>query len=282
MAFGHENLGSRDVVCGSLAQFFVKINAKKTLRVNQIVALNKLVNRLIGCNIWNKLVAIYPFVGGTADLHSYNIKDITKYKITWSGALVHSWSGVTGAGGYGTTGIPMGMFSPTNIHLSAYNATKYSQVNAGGRLIGHHSTFGFKYLKDTAAQELNLNNGTDKMTGYVFGEFGLLAGYGYTPTEILNLNLDVLGLMVGNNSSECYLEGNLFGNHGPLVYDRIYPACDKQIILLGNRYYGSVLSASTANLRFASVGYGLTTWEIKRFSEAVSEFQTTLLRNPCN
>jgi len=260
--------------------FFTKIDAKKNLRVNEITALQNLVKRLEGIGIWNKFVAIYPFVGGTADLHSYNIKNIEKYKISWSGSITHSCDGITGNGGYGATGIVIGLFDPTNIHLSAYNATKYSQANNGGRLIGHHSTFGFKYLKDTAAQELNLNNGEDKLTGYVYGEFGLLSGYGYTAPEILNSHLDVLGLMVGNNSSECYLEGNLFGEIGPLVYDRIYSVCDKQIILLGNRYYGSVLSGSNANLRFASVGFGLTQQEVVLFTRAVSDFQKSLYRNP--
>jgi hypothetical protein len=125
------------------------------------------------------------------------------------------------------------------------------------------------------------------MVGYVFGEYGWLAGYGYTLDQVVKSQntpsqIDGLGLMIGINSSKCFLQGQSFGTQGSLLCQRLYSTCSQPIILLGNRYAGAVSSASNANLRFASVGYGLEDWQVARFTEIVNSFQTTLYRNACN
>ncbi len=244
-----------------------------------MVAINFLADALVGANLWDKFIAVYPFVGRSANSNSFNLIDVNKYRITWYGSVIHNFSGVVGNGGYGNTGILIGNFDPLNIHLSAYNGTRLQNANSGGRLIGHHSSVSFKFLKDTAAQELNLNNGNQKLVGYVYGELGLLSAYGYELSDAIANNISALGLMVGNNSSECYLNNQLFGRDFGLQHDRIYKECDKPIILLGNRFFGGVLSGSNANIRFASIGFGFLRHEIQLLTEIVSEYQTILYRN---
>lgn len=74
-----------------------------------IDALNDFATTLKGANIWNKMDAIYPFVGGNATAHSKNLKADT-YNLTYPVALTHgdgvTTHGIIGNGsGYALTGI---------------------------------------------------------------------------------------------------------------------------------------------------------------------------------
>lgn len=63
-------------------------------------AINTLVNDLIGYGIWDKIFAIYPFVGGTATTHKFNLKDPrdldVAFRLIFNGGVTHNASGVTG------------------------------------------------------------------------------------------------------------------------------------------------------------------------------------------
>ena len=70
--------------------------------------MNDLVVGLKNDGIWDKMKIIYPFVGGTATTHSYNLKNTSQYQITWSTGVTHTSDGVDGANsgtGYGDTGV---------------------------------------------------------------------------------------------------------------------------------------------------------------------------------
>lgn len=73
----------------------------------QIAAVNRFVLMLKELGLWQKLVACYPFVGGTAAAHAQNLMSAS-YVISWFGGLTHSDLGVKGNGstGYGDTGVP--------------------------------------------------------------------------------------------------------------------------------------------------------------------------------
>jgi len=91
-------------------------------------AVYTLVNDLNGYGLWSKMKAIYPMVGGNATAHSYNLKDTTKFQITWYGGLTHDSNGVTGNGsnGFGrlnTTTISGILGSPTNFGFGSYITT---------------------------------------------------------------------------------------------------------------------------------------------------------------
>lgn len=69
-------------------------------------AINELVLQLKNAGVWTSLLALYPYVGGTAAAHSHNLLS-SSYQITWSGAVTHNANGITGDGstGYGNTGL---------------------------------------------------------------------------------------------------------------------------------------------------------------------------------
>ena len=71
-----------------------------------IDAISELVFNLKSNNLWGKIYAIYPFVGGSASSHSYNLKNTAQFQITWGGGVTHNANGITGNGttGFGLTG----------------------------------------------------------------------------------------------------------------------------------------------------------------------------------
>lgn len=82
------------------------ITATGITNTTQINAINQLVIDIKAVTgLWDKMKVIYPFVGGTANSHKYNLKDTSAYAITWGGIVVHDSTGIKGNGtsGYGDT-----------------------------------------------------------------------------------------------------------------------------------------------------------------------------------
>jgi hypothetical protein len=61
------------------------ITAANITNTTQIEAIYTMVGKLYQFDLWPKLKAIYPMVGGTASSHSYNLKNVTKYQLTFGG-----------------------------------------------------------------------------------------------------------------------------------------------------------------------------------------------------
>jgi hypothetical protein len=73
----------------------------------QAVAINTLVLGLKANNLWTKMVAIYPFVGGSAYTHRFNLKNTSLYPMSFAGGINHTSLGVvtTATNATATTGI---------------------------------------------------------------------------------------------------------------------------------------------------------------------------------
>ena len=98
--------------------FFVRSGITNNTQKN---AVNNLVLSLKSANIWTKMRALYPFVGGTASTHAQNLKS-TSYTVTWDGA-VHNANGITGNGNANNTGLLLSSTTPGSIAYGAYNKT---------------------------------------------------------------------------------------------------------------------------------------------------------------
>ncbi|NBP13490.1 hypothetical protein EBU95_03710, partial [bacterium] len=87
------------------AQIF--ISAASITDNTQKQAVDNLTISLKNNNLWSKMTAIYPFVGGTALSHSFNLKNPSQYQITWNGTVAHDQYGFQGDGstGYGNTNL---------------------------------------------------------------------------------------------------------------------------------------------------------------------------------
>ena len=84
-------------------------------------AVNTLVVDLKGYSIWTKMKALYPFVGGTASQHKFNLKNPldtdAAFRLVFNGGITHSSNGVKGNGtnGYYQTFLnPLTVFSPAS------------------------------------------------------------------------------------------------------------------------------------------------------------------------
>jgi hypothetical protein len=110
---GRARVGVRVVVGPSApsvdadAQAF--ITAAGITNPTQQTAINTLVVDLKGYGIWTKMKALYPFVGGTASAHKFNLKDPrdldAAFRLVFSGGVTHGSTGITfnGINGYADT-----------------------------------------------------------------------------------------------------------------------------------------------------------------------------------
>jgi hypothetical protein len=168
------------VAIDSDAQAF--ITAASITNTTQKNALDTLVKGLKSANLWSKMKAIYPMVGGTASSHSYNLKNPAQFQITWSGGLTHSSTGVlpNGTNGYGNTAFnPSTNLSINSAHHSFYFRTNRSisgargigvNVSTSSRMILYDYSYNLGWINDIfddSASRLIINTGNS--TGYVIG-----------------------------------------------------------------------------------------------------------------
>ena len=99
-------------------------------------AINTLVIDLKGYNLWNKMIAIYPFVGGTSTTHKYNLKNPVDtdaaFRLVFNGGWTHSSNGILGNGtnSYANTKLGMNILPQDNAHM-----TIYSRTNSTGNIV---------------------------------------------------------------------------------------------------------------------------------------------------
>lgn len=96
-------------------------------------AVDILVTDLKGYGIWDKMKAIYPFVGGTPTTHKFNLKDSrdldAAFRLAFSGGWTHSSNGATPnkINGFANTFvIPSINLTNDSTHLSFYSRTNIS------------------------------------------------------------------------------------------------------------------------------------------------------------
>ena len=95
---------------------------------------------------WDAYKAIYPLVGGTADRHKWNLKDLrdddAAYRVVWTN-VTHSATGMTGAaGGWGDTKYTgptnsLGMYVQGEASTSDYGMGHLNASNTGKRQMIH-------------------------------------------------------------------------------------------------------------------------------------------------
>jgi hypothetical protein len=228
-------------------------------------AVNQLVLDLKTASIWSKMSAIYPFVGGDATKHSYNLKATGSHQITWNGTVTHDSNGITGNGstGYGSTVTGTSTITSVNDnHLSFYSRS----VGAGGQTqmeIGSYGVIGQDiYTASRYSSNSYMINGvgaSEKLTATSNGSgFYVMTRRSSTDLEQYR-NATSIHTYTGSNSG-----ASLSAN---------------PIVILATKASSAALFYSTKNLAFASIGNGLTAGEVSSFNTAVQAFQTTLSRN---
>ena len=230
-------------------------------------AITTLVSQLKGYGIWTKMKALYPFVGGTASTHKWNLKDPrdldAAFRLTFNGGWTHS---STGAKPNGSTGWVTTYFNPitqlttpSSNHLATYLRTNIDEFSVD---MGSFANPGVGY-----DIESRISN-----TSYNFN--------GVTATYISFPNTDSRGFYVNTRNSsilhKVFVSGTLKGSNTSTFY-----GLPNTNIALATRYNvstGLPETYSSKEQAFASIGDGLSDAEAANFYTAVQAYQTTLGR----
>lgn len=240
----------------------VFVTAAALTDTTQIQAVNKLVTDLKGYGLWGKMKAIYPFVGGTAASHKFNLKDPRDvdgaFRLVFSGGMTHNSNGITGNGTdayFDTIYNVQTQASLNNMSLSAY-----SRTNLARSLDVFFSTVD----GNTNAIYLNPRNVNNEMR----------AKLNSTTDETLTTSISSsLGLYILNRTSSTQVK--IYNNTTTYTYTSNSTATQNSN-LYGLRFQTS--GYSQRNMCFMHIGDGLTDTEAANLYTAVQTFQTTLGR----
>jgi hypothetical protein len=233
----------------------------------QANAINQLVVDLKGYNIWTKMKALYPFVGGTAAQHKWNLKDPrdldAAFRLVFNGGWTHSANGAlpNGTNAYADTFfVPFTHLGVNSNSLGYYSGSNLSETNADPCNMGafYLSTQAMTLLKSNVTLASRLNGALISYSTTTMRGFFSASKQSSTLTDIY-LN----GSQVGTGNSG-----------GTLPINKVLLA-NISIDIGSNPYSGYVKN----DFRFAYLSDGLTDTEAANYYTAVQTFQTTLGRN---
>ena len=235
----------------------------------QISAVTQLVTDLKTYGLWSKMKAIYPFVGGTANAHKFNLKDPldsnASFRLSFIGGWVHSATGAkpNGTNGYADTfltQIEAGGYS--DIHLSYYSRTnnvaaaQMVEMGRGSGLVSNSYTNAY----------FRLSTGTSTNGGNI-GSRAATAASTNSIGHVINTATAA--------SSKGYKNGALFATQ---TATQLGTAQAINIYIGSQGNHVSATEFSDRECAFSSIGGSLTDTEAANFYTAVQAFQTTLGR----
>lgn len=231
----------------------------------QISALNTLVVDMKAASIWTKMKAVYPFVGGTASTHKWNLKDPRDldeaFRLTFSGGWTHASTGAlpNGSNGFADTKLsPLSVLQQNNNSIGYYNINSTALVNTYNG-VGNPNWF-----------IIGTGDSTNRRIDYWAN-----AASGLTST---NTNA-ILGMAVGTrtsvNTSTIYRNGAFNGSYP--VNSQSLPSSAFYIGAI-NSGTGSTINYNNFGLAFFHISDGLTDTEAANFYTLVQNFNTTLNR----
>jgi hypothetical protein len=242
------------------------ITAAGITDATQKSAVNQLVLNLKSANIWTKMKAIYPILGGSASTHKWNLKDPrdldAAYRLTFATGWTHSSTGMTpnGTSAYADTFlIPNSSLTPNYNHYSVYVRTDQTlnAVPLGA------------YTDSSTINQLNISTNS-----------GLIYYTGSISTELLSALTDSKGFFIGttraNNDRKTFKNG-IQQKSLTTIVNTSYSSF--KMYLGARNLAGSANSYTTQQISFSSIGDGLTDTETSNLYTSIQTYQTTLSRN---
>ena len=264
------------IVADTDAQAF--LNAAVITNTTQASAINTLVTNLKSYGIWSKMKAIYPFVGGTATTHKFNLKNPADsnaaFRLQFNGGGTHDSNGynMNGTNAYGDTYFNPSLISGfnNNNHYSIYLKTE-TPVGGGWHIgVGNTNTgdplFGFAARRNMGGgvyQEI-FDSGNNSQNGRLANS--VADGRGFFIGSKISANSRV----IYRNSTQI-LSSSLTVTSVTPPNDVMYIGAMKGSSGSSNLYLGGINS-------FTTIGDGLTDTEAANLYIAVQAFQTTLGR----
>ena len=225
----------------------------------QKAAIEKLVVDLKGYGIWTKMKALYPFVGGTASQHKFNLKNPldtdAAFRLVFNGGVTHDSTGITGNGvnAYANTFLNDTALSIDNKHIAIYQRNILSNLSGAQVGLTPANRFFLNY-QGTNYSNIGMNAPVTTVTAPQRGMFLLSkvsnGAYKYYQNSLTPIS------KTGTNFAQSANHFILAQNNGTAAVDH-----------------------SLTNLSLVSFGDGLSDAEYTNYNTAVQTFQTTLSRN---
>ena len=231
----------------------------------QANAVNTLVIDMKAANIWTKMKAIYPFVGGTAASHKWNLKNPldtnAAFRLTFNGGWTHDANGITGNGTNNfanTFLVPNTDLLLDSTHISAYTR---SNITVNAPLLSSENTSTY-------------NNGL-----YIWArQVGLLTNsvrINDNTSSSASSPADIRGLHIATRTAS-NVKNYRFNQTQQFSLNVPRSAKNTSSIYLGASRNNANYNSS--NLAFSTVGEGLSNLECDNLYLAVQAFNTTLNR----
>ena len=226
-------------------------------------AIDTLVVQMKADNIWSKMKAIYPLVGGTDNTHKWNLKNPTDsdpaFRLTFNGGITHDANGITsnGVNGYADTYLnDIIDLASDNKSISMY----IRNVLTVGSPMGVIDAFG-------------------QISNRFYPEF---AGNDYSTLGLAQSGRSIAGNQMGFFTMSKSAAGSFKyyrpGTSSINVSGADEPNLNANYYLLASNNEVSA-EYSVANLAFASIQEALSDSEEANFRAAIETFETTLSRN---
>ena len=229
-------------------------------------AVNQLVVDMKDARIWTKMKAVYPFVGGTATSHKWNlinpVDSDAAFRLVFNGGWTHSASGAlpNGTNGYANTFFNTDDVTSTGLQsFGVYlrNAPTFA-VSVTEYPTGLRNGIYHIRVDSTASTSTNFRSGS--RSEVATGNTGFLAQSRSSTTEWYSINNSTLTTLTNLAST--------------LSVETTYA-----FALGAYKNLSSVQLFSTQELAFAFYAEPLLTTEMSDFNTAIATFQTTLSRN---
>lgn len=228
-------------------------------------AIDTLCKDLKSAGIWDKTKAIYPFVGGTATTHKFNLKDPrdldAAFRLSFLGGWTHSSTGATpnGTNGYANT-----FLTPSSVNtLNSNSFGNYSGSNlteTGADPVNMGALQSITQASTLIVKNITLSsrlNGT-AISGVISNNKGFFTS-SKTSSTTTKIYLNSTSLSSG-----------ISGGSLPTI-----PLFIGTLNLNGTAYTNGYVKN---DFRFTFVSDGLTDTEVSNLYTAVQKFQTTLGR----
>jgi hypothetical protein len=236
------------------------ITAAAITNPTQQTAVNSLVINLKGYGIWTKMNAIYPFVGGTASSHKWNLKNPldtdAAFRLVFSGGVTHDSNGITGnkVNAFANTFLNDSVtLNIDNKHIAMYQRNILPADTGGSMGIGNANRF---YLN------------------YAGSNYSTL-GMNQSPFTIVTPQNGMFVMSKTTTGQFKYFQNLLT----PVTKTGTNFPQNSVYYLLASSLIPSAPDVSNANIALSSIGSGLSDTEAANYYTAVQAFQTTLSRN---
>jgi hypothetical protein len=241
-------------------------------------AVNDLVSDLKTAGLWTKMKAIYPFVGGNATAHKFNLKDprdlAAAFALQFIGGMSHTSNGAVpnGSNAYALTSLTTGTaLAAGSQHLSFYSKT--NQASSGAVEMGATNAGTGIPAITFALNSTSWNSGTPnyfiaRLSGGGYGSYGL--------TPISDTRGFAMLSRTDINTVNAYWNGAYYGQNAQTSI-----AVPTPLTIFGRAYNvagSESYTFSGKTCAFASIGDGLTAAETDTFYMIVQKYQTALGR----